>query len=103
MTSFHQIDADISLPTSPDLMRLILTQAELVAIAEEIGQDELQRIAAVSHDHGTNPDYAALDAQEKHDLEVLRRAITTVTGKKRAWIMGYASEFALALKYCLDQ
>jgi hypothetical protein len=95
--SFHQIDADINLPTDPNLLADALPKEKLLAIYELIGAQELSRIAGVVHNNEGTPDWKAVFEREGRDLDVIRGAISKVTGKKRPWIIGYASEFAHAL------
>lgn len=94
--SYHQIHANINLPTTPNLLKMVLSAEKLSAIYQLIGTEELSRIAAVPHD-GQVSDFKAASEQEGRDLEVLRKAITQVTGKSRPWIIGFASEFASGL------
>ena len=96
MSHYHQIHASISLPTKHNLLTKVLPKEKLLEIYELIGVQELSRIAGVKHDN----DYSNQEAtseQEGRDLDVIRKAITNVTGKHRPWIMGGASEFAVAL------
>ncbi|MDQ5969301.1 MAG: hypothetical protein QG579_458 [Patescibacteria group bacterium] len=96
MNRYHQIHADISLPTKHNLLTKILSKDKLLDIHKLIGVQELSRIAGVRHDKH-KPNWEAASEQEARDLGVIRKAITQVTGKRRPWIMGFASEFATAL------
>ena len=95
--AYHQIDSDISLPSDPDLLRSTLRKEPLEKIHGLVGLQELTRIASVTHEEVSKPDWSALAEQEGKDLAVLREAISKVTGANRPWIIGYASEFASAL------
>jgi hypothetical protein len=93
---FHQIDSDISLPTKPNLLLKVITGKQAVDIANELGRERLQSLAAVSHD-GECTDYAAASQQEAKDLKEVRTAIAKVINVSRPWIVGYASDFAKCL------
>lgn len=99
--TYHQINADISLPSSADLLEKALPESQLLAIYELVGQQELIRIASVVHGKEANPDYKSLAEQEGKDLEILFSVIKTVTGKSRPWIIGFASDFASGLLNCV--
>ena len=96
----HQLEADISIPTDAALLERVLTRGQILAITDSVGRDELERLAAVSHE--TTPemkgsDFAPLFDREAKDLGVLRKAINTATGMEKIWIMGFASDLAKAL------
>ena len=93
---YHQIESDISLPTKPNLLLKVITGKQVVDIANELGRERLQSLAAVNHD-GECTDYAAASQQEAKDLKEVRIAIAKVIGKSRPWIIGYTSDFAKCL------
>lgn len=100
--SYHQMEADISLPSRPDLLIQSFSGDQLNVMRELVGQEELLRIASVTHGKETNPDWRALVQAERRDLDTLFQAIKMVTGKERPWIMGFASDFARGLLACTD-
>jgi hypothetical protein len=93
---YHQIESDISLPTKPDLLLKVITEKQVVDIANELGRERLQALAAVDHS-GECIDYATASQREAKDLKEVRIAIAKVLGKSRPWIIGYASDFAKCL------
>src|SRR3989344_5558814 len=95
---FHQIEAEISLPSTPELMEKVLPREKLLAIFNAIGEDELKRLSLVEHGNLPEPvDYNLLAKREGVDLEILRKAIRQVTGSENPWIIGFASDFAKGL------
>ena len=98
---FHQIDSDISLPTSAPLLRQVLTADQIRRIYDLIGGEKLRQLAAVSHG-GENIDYNAAAKKEAEDMEVICRAVTTVTGASRLWVIGFASQFAQGILSCCE-
>lgn len=95
----HQIGSDISLPSTPGLFEKVLPREKFLAIFDKVGKGELERLASVEHGHqeAEPVDYDASAKQERADLDVLRSAITEVTGKENPWIIGFASDFARGL------
>lgn len=102
---FHQIHSDISLPTDPKLMERVLSSEQILAIAEKIWTEELNRLVAVQHWNipsnvpWNHPLYREAAKRERHDLWVVRGAIAEVLGMvgKNIWITGFASDFAIGL------
>jgi len=104
--SILQIEADISVPSDPDLLERVLTRDQILAIVNSVGRDDLSRLAAVSHESNLEMsagDYSAMAAREAEDLAVLREAVTTATGKEKVWVVGFAGDFARALLQYADQ
>ena len=99
----HQVGAKISVPAKQDLLEEVLSREQLTQIFNAIGENTLVRIASNPHTQcpsdAPGKDFTKVAQEEKNDLQILKSAISDVTGiaVKKVWIIGFASELSTAL------